>query len=126
MTEDISIIEENEEGVRDSEPIESPEEAPEAGSEAVPDEPKEETAELSPKESLIALGLSEREAELVLRDREEGAGKRAIPDRLPRTQHAPKSNISYGELLEMREVFSELSDTEINRLYNKVTRQERN
>ena len=82
-----------------------------------PEAPKSEL------EQLISLGLSEREAALVLNDRESRSVEAHLPsDSLPRIAHSPRLNISYGELMEMKEIFSELSDTEINRLYNKVTK----
>ena len=77
----------------------------------------------SPLSELIRAGLSEREAMLVLSDRE----RRKNPsytdtDSLPRMAHSPRLDISYGELMEMKEIFSDLSDSEINSLYNKVTK----
>lgn len=70
----------------------------------------------------MRVGLSEREANLVLRDREGVRPASQTPsDSLPRMAHSPRLNISYGELMQMKEIFEGLSDTEINRLYNKVT-----
>lgn len=112
-------------------------EAVKAGDEAVPTEPEAigevvSSAEISPEETdevpesplvaLVKLGLSEREANLVLKDREARANPTPVCDSLPRVAHSPRLNISYSELMEMKELFSELSDTEINRLYNKVTK----
>lgn len=89
--------------------------------ESTPDEKQTEEA-LSPLEALMRVGLSEREANLVLRDREsKHAVSQPRSDSLPRMAHSPRLNISYGELMQMKEIFEGLSDTEINRLYNKVT-----
>ena len=89
--------------------------------ESTPDEKQTEEA-LSPLEALMRVGLSEREANLVLRDREGVRPASQTPsDSLPRMAHSPRLNISYGELMQMKEIFEGLSDTEINRLYNKVT-----
>ena len=89
--------------------------------ESTPDEKQTEEA-LSPLEALMRVGLSERGANLVLRDRESKRAMSQPPsDSLPRMAHSPRLNISYGELMQMKEIFEGLSDTEINRLYNKVT-----
>ena len=89
--------------------------------ESTPDEKQTEEA-LSPLEALMRVGLSEREANLVLRDREGVRPASQTPsDSLPRMAHSPRLNISYGELMQMKEIFEGLSDTEINRVYNKVT-----
>ena len=78
---------------------------------------------LSPLETLMRVGLSEREAKLVLDDRErERTQNQRPPDSLPRMARSPRVNISYGELMQMKEIFEGLSDAEINRLYNKVTK----
>lgn len=97
----------------------------EADADTPPAEPEEtpEEAEVSPLEALMMSGLSEKEAELILNYREGRRLSDAPPsDSLPRMAHSPRLNISYGELMEMKEIFSDLSDTEINRLYNKVTK----
>lgn len=87
------------------------------------DEPKSsENSSSSPLQDLIRAGLSEREAMLVLSDREQMRAGYSKTDSLPRMAHSPRLNISYGDLMEMKEIFSDLSDTEINRLYNKVTK----
>ena len=78
---------------------------------------------LLPLEALMKSGLSEREAMLVLNDREQRRAMATTPsDSLPRMAHSPRLSISYGELMQMKEIFEGLSDTEINRLYNKVTK----
>ena len=110
------------EGVEVMASVENTEEMPEVETPSTPPEPTV-SEELSPLESLLRLGLSEREAELVLNDREERKRIATQPsDSLPRMAHSPRLNISYGELMEMKEIFQGLSDTEINRLYNKVTK----
>ena len=84
---------------------------------------QEKSEEVSPLMALVNSGLSEREALLVLSDREKQRSARsAASDSLPRMAHSPRLNISYSELMEMKEIFEGLSDTEINRLYNKVTK----
>ena len=119
-------ISENEEIVTETdeneEIIPSTDELPPVADDANATQSDAEDTPVDPTDALIALGLSEREARLVIRDREERSGVRRQSDALPRTSHTQRLNISYGELLEMREIFSELSDTEINRLYNKVTK----
>ncbi|MBQ7357002.1 MAG: hypothetical protein IJW66_06355 [Clostridia bacterium] len=110
------------EGVEIMASVVNTEETPEVETPSTPPEPTA-SEELSPLESLLRLGLSEREAELVLNDREERKRIATQPsDSLPRMAHSPRLNISYGELMEMKEIFQGLSDTEINRLYNKVTK----
>lgn len=85
-------------------------------------EPQAKAESLSPVEALMKSGLSEREAMLVLNDREQRRTNTPLPsDSLPRAAHSPRLSISYGELMQMKEIFEGLSDTEINRLYNKVT-----
>lgn len=97
---------------------------PESENAASSDTEEPEIKEENPLNALVNAGLSEREAMLVLRDREDRR-KQSAPDALPRCAHSPRLNISYGELAQMREIFDGLSDTEINRLYNKVTNEER-
>ena len=90
--------------------------------ETKPVEPEPTVEVLSPLQSLMKSGLSEREATLVLNDREMRRTSTLPPsDSLPRMAHSPRLNISYGELMQMKEIFEGLSDSEINRLYNKVT-----
>ena len=94
--------------------------AEETALEAEPQPPDES---LSPLEALMKSGLSEREAMLVINDREQRRAMATTPsDSLPRMAHSPRLSISYGELMQMKEIFEGLSDTEINRLYNKVTK----
>ena len=116
---------ETDDTTEDAEVMASPENTEETPEVETPSTPPKPTVseELSPLESLLRLGLSEREAELVLNDREERKRIATQPsDSLPRMAHSPRLNISYGELMEMKEIFQGLSDTEINRLYNKVTK----
>jgi hypothetical protein len=75
--------------------------------------------------ALRDLGLSPEEAFRATTT----SGRRPRPDNrahlrssAPRAVHAPESNISYRELEIARELFSGISDTEIQRLYKKVTR----
>ena len=88
-----------------------------------PEEQHPENEPISPLEKLMQSGLSEREAMLILNDREQRRNHQMLPsDSLPRMAHSPRLSISYGELMQMKEIFEGLSDTEINRLYNKVTK----
>ena len=97
--------------------------APVAEKTALEAEPQPLDESLSPLEALMKSGLSEREAMLVLNDREQRRAMATTPsDSLPRMAHSPRLSISYGELMQMKEIFEGLSDTEINRLYNKVTK----
>ena len=97
--------------------------APVAEETAPEAEPQPLDESLSPLEALMKSGLSEREAMLVLNDREQRRAMATTPsDSLPRMAHSPRLSISYGELMQMKEIFEGLSDTEINRLYNKVTK----
>ena len=97
--------------------------APVAEETALEAEPHPMGESLSPLEALMKSGLSEREAILVLNDREQRRAVATAPsDSLPRMAHSPRLSISYGELMQMKEIFEGLSDTEINRLYNKVTK----
>ena len=124
------IITENEENEYKNEPeaetndteIIKTENAPESEVCPTDDGQQEQAVETSPLSALINSGLSEREALLVLNDREQRRCGKAFPsDSLPRMAHSPRLNISYGELMQMKDIFEGLSDTEINRLYNKVT-----
>ena len=119
VTEQIAP-EESVDGIAPTDASTENEDTPEIEAERATEEPQEES---SPLEALMRCGLSEREALLVLDDREQRrSGKTATPDSLPRMAHSPRMDISYGELMQMKEIFEGLSDTEINRLYNKVTK----
>ena len=69
---------------------------------------------LSPEEAFRATTTSQR--------RPKTDNRSHLRSSAPRAVHSPESNISYRELAIAREIFSGVSDTEIQRLYKKVTR----
>ena len=74
---------------------------------------------------LRLLGLSVKEAFLATARREcvTHDNKAHLGRSIPRSVHTPTSAMSTEELLEARELFGNLSDEEIKKLYNKVTNQ---
>ena len=74
---------------------------------------------------LRALGLSAKEAFLATAKRESVIhdNKSHLGRSIPRSVHTPSSAMSTAELIEARELFGNLSDEEIKKLYNKVTNQ---
>ena len=76
--------------------------------------------------ALRQLGLSVREAYLATAKRTVKSDSRAhLTDSYPRSAKAPVSTMTRSELREARELFSDLSDSQINQLYKKVTNRER-
>ena len=99
--EEAAVIDTEVEKAEDaSAPLPEPESAAE-GSENLQEADTEEreapeAAEENPLNALVSAGLSEREAMLVLRDREERRTG-SVPDALPRAAHSPRLNISRSQ-----------------------------
>ena len=72
---------------------------------------------------LRALGLSAKEAYLATKERGARPDNRShLQSSVPKGSNAPKIGMSASELLFARELFGTLSDTEIKRLYQRVTK----
>lgn len=71
---------------------------------------------------LRALGLTAEEAYLATRGRRTADSRAHLTDSFPREARAPASSMSRQELLAARELFSGLDDSQIIKLYRKVTR----
>ena len=125
-----------------AEPASEPEEGQAEASEGGEEDPcaddvtelKEQFPELSGVESvdglengeryrqLRALGLTPTEAYRAVSPTKRSENTRAhLSSAMPRVAVAPATGMSRAELSEMRRIFTDLSDTELRRLYKKVT-----
>ena len=72
--------------------------------------------------ALRDLGLSAKEAYLATAPRIRATGKAHLRGAVPGSAASSPSSMPQGELISARELFSDLSDRDIQRLYKKVTR----
>ena len=76
-------------------------------------------------ESVSTVDETEAEENIISPDtpiREQKSGKAHLTSSVPRTARVPGGTLTKGEMAEIREIFGDIDDAEIQRLYKRVTK----